>query len=157
MHEQNIKSGQSFWGYGIAAVYSVFAVVMIGFVAFTMTQKVELVAPDYYTKEIGYEQQINRERQTNKLTQAMSCQLIQDGKFIKIQFPNKNAAVEGTIKLYRPSDSLMDFSVPVEPDEEGLQLFSTAKMAHGAWRVKISWASEGHEFYNEFLLHLQKI
>ncbi len=154
MIEQNIKSGKSFWGYGIAAVYSIFAVVMISFVAFTLTQKVELVAPDYYAKEIRYEQQINRERQTNKLAQAMTCQLSQDGKFIKIQFPNKNAAVEGTIKLYRPSDSLLDFSFPVEPDEEGLQLFSTAKMARGAWRVKVSWATDGKEFYQEFLLHL---
>jgi hypothetical protein len=154
MNEQNIKSGKSFWGYGIAAVYSIFAVAMISFVAFTMTQKVELVAPDYYTKEIGYEQQIDRERQTNKLTQAMTCQLIQEGKFIKIQFPNKNAAVEGTIKLYRPSDSLLDFSVPVKPDEQGLQSFSTAKMATGAWRVKVSWETDGQEFYQEFLLHL---
>ena len=154
MNEQNINSGKSFWGYGIAAVYSVFAVLMISFVAFTMTQKIELVATDYYTKEIGYEQRINRERQTSKLAQAMTCQLSQDGKFIKIQFPNKNAAVEGTIKLYRPSDSLLDFSFPVEPDEEGLQLFSTAKMATGAWRVKVSWETNGQEFYQEFLLHL---
>ena len=154
-NEKKDNSRKSFWGYGIAAVYTIFAVATLSFVAFTMTQKIELVAPDYYTKEIGYEQQINRERQSNALIQKITCQLSQDNQYIKVQFPNKHTAVEGTIKLYRPSESLLDFNLPVEPDEEGLQLFSTAKMARGAWRVKISWAAEGREFYNEFLLHLQ--
>ncbi len=150
-----IKNDQSLWGYGIAAVYTIFAIATITFVAFAMTQKIELVAPDYYKNEIGYEQQINRVRQTNNLIQPITCQLSQDGKYLKIQFPPRHTAVEGTIKLYRPSESMLDFTLPIDPDEDGLQLIETAKMKRGAWRVQISWAMKGREFYNEFPLQLQ--
>lgn len=146
--------GKSLWGYGIAAVYSIFALATLGIVAFTMTQKVELVAKDYYAQEVKYEQQINRVRQTNNLNQGLTCQLSTEGKFIALQFPRKLAAIQGKIVLYRPSESALDLEFAVAPDKDDLQLISTAKLVKGFWRVKVSWAAEGSEFYNEFLLQI---
>ena len=140
------KNRKSLWGYGIAAVYTAFALATLGVVAFTMTQKVELVSPDYYAKEVKYDQQINR--QANALAQAVTCTLV--GQFVKLQFPAP--AAHGTILFYRPSESALDQEFAIAPDADGSQLLSTAKLAKGVWRVKVTWSSEGRDFYHEFIV-----
>lgn len=144
------KSRKSLWGYGIAAVYAVFAIATLSFVAFTMTHKVELVAKDYYAQEVAYEQQINRVRQTKELAQPITCELSADGKFIRLQMPPKMAAVQGTILLYYPAESSLDRELELDPDDDGTQNIPTAKLARGVWRVKVTWSYAGRAFYNEF-------
>ena len=144
------KSRKSYWGYGIAAVYTVFALATLSFVAFTMTQKVELVAKDYYAQEVDYEQQINRVRQTKDLENQVTCNLSADGKFIQLQLPPKTGAVQGTILLYRPSESALDIELKLAPDDDGIQYILTEKLVRGVWRVKVTWSLAGREYYNEF-------
>jgi hypothetical protein len=155
--QSETTSRKSLWGYGIAAIYTIFALATLSFVAFTMTQKVELVAPDYYAQEVAYERQIHRERQTNELAQELAqqvtCELSADGQFIKLQFPPQ-AAVRGTIHLYRPSESALDVQFALVPDADGTQTIPTAKLSKGLWRVKVTWSSEGREFYHEFKLQV---
>lgn len=148
------KQQKSLWGYGIAAVYTTFALATLGVVAFTMTQKVELVSSDYYTKEVKYEQQINRQRRTNALEQPVSCTVSEDGQFVRIEFPVKNAAVQGAILFYHPSESALDQEFQIHSDDKGVQLLPTAKLAKGAWHIKITWSAEGRDFYNEFTVRL---
>lgn len=146
---------KSLWGWGIAAVYTVFALATLGFVAFSMRQKVELVTPDYYAKEVAYEAQINRVRQTNDLATPVTCQLTADGKFVQINFPVDLSNVRGEITLYRPSESSLDIKVAAQPDKQGVQRIAAEKLIAGAWRVKINWQADGREFYNEFPLIVQ--
>ncbi|MFN7930029.1 MAG: FixH family protein [Blastocatellia bacterium] len=141
---------KSLWGYGIAAVYTFFAVGTLGVVAFTMTQKVELVSKDYYAKEVKYDQQINRQRQTSELAEPMSCGVSADGQSIRLQFPA--SAVTGAILLYRPSSSALDQEFAIAPEKDGTQALPTAKLARGVWRVKVTWSLAGREFYNEFVV-----
>ncbi|MBS1809984.1 MAG: FixH family protein [Acidobacteria bacterium] len=143
---------KSLWGYGIAAVYTVFALSTLGIVAFTMTQKIELVSPDYYAKEVKYEQQINRQRQTNALEQPVTCVLSEDGQSVKLQFPAQSANVQGTILFYRPSDSARDQEFAIALSADSSQTIPTAKLAKGLWRVKVTWSSDGRDFYNEFIV-----
>lgn len=149
--ESSNEPRKSLWGYGIAAVYTIFALATFGFVAFTMTQKVELVSKDYYAQELAFEDQINRERQTKGLDVQLTCDLSADGKFIRLQLPPKVAQARGQITLYRPSDSALDQQLEFTPDEQGRQTISVAKLARGVWRVKVAWSYEGREYYNEFI------
>ena len=146
------NSRKSLWGYGIAAVYTTFALATLSFVAFTMTQKVDLVSKDYYAQEVAYEQQINRVRQTKDLAQPITCELSADGKFIKLQFPPQMAALHGSIILYRPSESALDVKWELALDAAGTQNIPTAKLAQGVWRVKVTWSFAGRDYYNEFTL-----
>ena len=148
------KSRKSYWGYGIAAVYTIFALATLSFVGFTMTQKVELVSKDYYTQEVAYEQQINRLRQTKDLENQVTCKLSADGKFIQLHLPPKMVAVQGTITLYRPSESALDMELELDPDDDGTQNIPIAKLARGLWRVKVTWSAEGRDFYNEFIVRV---
>lgn len=150
-HHKSLR-GKSLWGYGVAAVYSAFALATLGVVAFTMTQKVELVSHDYYAKEVAYERQIARERQTNALPDPVTCGVSADGQFIQVRFPA--SAARGTILLYRPSTSDLDQEFTIAPNADGTQNVATAKLPKGRWRVKVTWSLEGREFYNEFVVNL---
>jgi hypothetical protein len=152
MQEQQPR--KSLWGYGVAAVYSLFALATLSFVAFTMTQKVELVANDYYAQEVAYEKQIRREQQTKDLEKQMTCELTADHQFIHLQLPAEMKAAQGTILLYRPSESALDQELKLKLDGNGSQTISTAKLSKGAWRVKVTWSHAGREFYHEFLLQV---
>ena len=150
--EPTAEPRKSLWGYAIAAVYTLFALGTLSFVAFTMTQKIELVDKNYYAKEVAYEQQIQRLHQTNDLEHQVTCELTADGKAIQLQMPPNMTTARGTILLYRPSESSLDQELKLNLDSNGTQTISTAKLVPGAWRIKITWTVEGREFYNEFLL-----
>lgn len=148
------KPRKSLWGYGIAAVYTVFALATLSFVAFTMTQKVELVTTDYYAQEVAYEKQIQRVRETKDLANQVMCELTADGQSIRLQMPPNMTTAQGTVLLYRPSESALDQELKLNLDHNGSQTISTAKLTKGAWRVKVTWSHEGREFYSEFLLQV---
>ena len=148
------KPRKSLWGWGIAAVYSLFALGTLGVVAFTMTQKVELVSQDYYASEVAYEQQIERMRNTSASEQQAVCELSRDGQFIEVSFPASMKDARGTLLLYRPSASALDRTISIAPDAQGAQRIPTGRMAPGLWRAKLLWKASGQEYYREYLLHL---
>jgi hypothetical protein len=152
--EAETKSRRSFWGWGVAIVYTVFALGTLGVVAFTMTQKVELVSPDYYAKEIAYEEQLRRIRQGNALEEQVSCQLSADGRFIEVRFPASMAGARGKLTLYRPSESSLDREYALAPDPAGVQRIPAENLTRGLWRVKLTWRANSEEYYREFMLHV---
>lgn len=153
--EKQSPPRKSFWGYGIAIVYSVFALATIGFAAFTMTQKVDLVAPDYYAQEISYEQQIQRLRNTTEIERQVKCELVGDGRVIEVSFPAALKNISGTLTLYRPSSSALDREVRLAPDASGQQRIPADKLQSGFWRAKLLWQADGQEYFREFMLHIQ--
>ncbi|HYE73638.1 MAG TPA: FixH family protein, partial [Blastocatellia bacterium] len=105
MNNDSEGKKSSRWGWGIAAVYTAFALGTIGMVVLTRQHRVELVSKDYYAKEVAYEKQINRERETQVIDDHVNCAVTEDGKFIKLKLPVMQGAVRGTLMLYRPSNS----------------------------------------------------
>jgi hypothetical protein len=148
----SVRKGKSLWGWGIAAVYTTFALSTLGFVAFTMTHRIELVAPDYYQQEIDYQQQIDRLKRSRNPQQQATCMLARDGKFIEVQFPAAIKGVQGRLHLYRPSDSRMDRSIDLAPDAENRQLIPAEKLTNGLWRIKLNWQTQGQSYFQEFTL-----
>lgn len=151
MTEKEAKSkGKSMWGWGIAAVYTVFALGTLGVVAFTMTQRIDLVSEDYYQKELKYEQQIDRARNTSDLQSQLGCVTVDGGQAIKLQFPAGMREIKGNVLLYRPSVSGIDRELEIKVGPDGAQLIPVSKLKPGLWKAKVSWSSEGREYYNEF-------
>jgi hypothetical protein len=146
------RGKKSYWGWGIAAVYTAFALSTLGFVAFTMRHKVELVSKDYYAREVAYERQIQREREARAVADRVACSMTDDGRFIKLSFPAEQGKVRGTLTLYRPSDSALDREIKLDVDPSGAQLIPAGALARGRWRARLQWQAEGREFYKEFVL-----
>lgn len=151
-----VKRGKkSRWGWGIAAVYTAFALSTLGLVAFTARQKVELVAPDYYAREVSYERQLQREREAQAVGREVACAVTEDGSFIRLSLPATRGGVRGRLTLYRPSDSSLDREIKLGVDADGAQLISTDGLAKGRWRAKVQWEAEGRELYKEFVLTIR--
>jgi hypothetical protein len=134
------------WGKAIAATYIIFVLITLGMTYAMMTKNVDLVTPNYYEKEILYQQQINKINNTSKLKEGMKFEFT--GSTVNFSFP-KIGEISGEITFYRPSDSKKDFKVAIQPDKDNKQVIDASMLLKGYWKIKIEWKSGGVEYYNE--------
>jgi len=143
------------WGAGMALLYGGFAVVVMGLAAFSMTKKVDLVTDNYYDKELKYEEQIQKEKNTGKLDLKPDVEIFKDS--MKIIFPASfnNDSTTGALHLYRPSDSGKDADFPLKLKNNNTQVINISAFEKGSWKVKINWRSSGTDYYLEKAFFIQ--
>jgi hypothetical protein len=142
------------WGFRIIILYVAF-VAMIGTMVFmTMRQKVDLVADDYYQQELKYQNQIDRQEQSGKLSAQPTVMAGKEA--VTITFPEEVRAqgVTGKVNFYRPSDSEKDFAQELAVGADGVQQIPAAKFSTGLYTVKLSWTSGGKDYYNESSVYI---
>ncbi len=110
------------WGTGIVIGIIVFVVVTITMTVIFMTQDVSLVSDNYYEKSLSYQDEIDKQNRTNSLDDQVKINF--NGEVINILFPFDylNENISGEIYFYRPSNSKLDFKMPLELNEEGNQI-----------------------------------
>lgn len=137
------------WGVGIFVLYTGFALLTIGLVVFSMTKKVDLVTDNYYDKELKYQQQIEREKNSNSLDKKIRIEI--NAKELKINFPEfvNPHSVKGTIHFYRPSDSGKDFILNIALEKNRKQRIILSKLDKGIWKLQINWSFNNREYYHE--------
>lgn len=137
------------WPYALIAYFAVFISAVIGFVAWSVHQKMDLVGADYYDQEIRYQSQIDKMRRTAAMGPALPIDYAQ-GR-ITFRLPQEQVAkgVTGSIQLYRPSNAGMDRTVSLTVDSTGLQNIDATTLTPGLWRIRISWKAGGEEFYRD--------
>ena len=145
---------KSNWGYGIAAVYIIFALSAIGFVIFSRYHKMDLVARDYYQQELQYQDHIDRKARADSLADAFHWEYNASAGSVTVQFPGRTAAdsVGGTILFFRPSDAAQDQIVPIMLSDQGRQVIDVSHLSKGMWRLKVFWNAMQNEYYNEDIL-----
>lgn len=119
----------------------------IGSMVYQMFQlDINLVRDDYYQKSTQHDEKMNEEIRTEKV----NIDLFYDRKNENITFivPNEWQDVSGEIQFYRPSDSKMDFTVPIVM-QNSKQILSTGAIANGKWQVKAFFEHQGETFYKE--------
>jgi len=137
------------WGKGIFIFYSLFVVALLSVVYFSFTQDVNLVAEDYYTQEIAYEDQITRIKNTESLSEKPTV-VLKNG-YVELSFP-KRINPKGNILFFRPSDASKDRRLPIALGANGKQLLDFSTQQNGKWIVKLTWTHEESEFYQEFVI-----
>lgn len=143
------------WGTGIALGYTIFALATAAFVAFAMTQTVELVADDYYAQALQHDHRMDARQRTDALGSAFAITVEIPGERVTVQWPRAMArGVVGTATFYRPSDAAADQTRALAPDVEGLQVFDTSALARGRWRLALAWEAEGQSWRTERDLYL---
>ena len=137
------------WGTGILLSIIIFMAILIGLVYVFMNQDVDLVTKDYYSKELKYQDRINKINNTSELGKDVGILL--QNNFVKLTFPDSvfNNKASGIIYFYRPSGSKKDFTVPVAVLNNNTQLVNTAVLEKGLWKVKVEWGMGGRDFYSE--------
>ena len=143
------------WGTGIAIGIIVFVVISITMTVIFMTQDVSLVSNNYYEKSLSYQDEIDKQSRTKSLDEQVKINF--NGEVINILFPSTylDKNISGEIYFYRPSNSKLDFKLPLELNEEGNQLILTRNFEKGFWRIKLNWVMDGNRYYNERALTIE--
>lgn len=156
MSESAARTGRT-WAWGIVGACALFIGAMLVFVAFSFSQRVDLVSRDYYQREIEHQRQIDRVTRTGRLPGGIAWKLSQEDDQALFAFPRERVAeeVRGSIHLYRPADATLDRKWKIALDEEGHQRVPLASLEPGRWRVKIDWRLGEEEYYSEFALTVE--
>lgn len=142
------------WPIGIAALYSLFALALIGFAIFSSFQRVDLVEQDYYSKGMNYQKEIDRAARSKSM--ADSIQIIVDSpqKRILLIFNRQRnlRPVSGVIEFFRPADASLDRKVSLDIAANSRQEIDISQFASGLWRMKVSWKQDDEDYLNEQMI-----
>lgn len=137
------------WGKGIILAYTGFVLLVLVMVGITITKDVDLVTPNYYDKEIRYQEEIDKINNTGKLKEQVQFTI--DKSNLAISFPaiTAGSVIKGEVNFYRPSDSKKDFKIPIETGRDFKQSFDISKIEKGLWKVKVNWNMDGINYLSD--------
>ena len=141
------------WGTGILIFLVFFVLSMIGLVILTAQYEVNLVTPDYYPKGITYQDQIDKEIRTDKLTKGLIFN--QDNKNINILFPKMygekefNGVINGEILLFFPKSYRFDKTYSINLNNDLQQTISKDSLTWGRCIIKVNWTVDSLDYYQE--------
>ena len=133
------------WGTGIVLAF-------IGFISFIMyfiiTMNVndkydhDLVSEDYYGEELVYQNDIEKLKNSKKLTENIGYEKTAEG--LKIVFPKnlEYKKITGKVFLYRPSNKQLDFESIISLSNPYL-LIPNKRLVDGRWNIKVDWQYKG--------------
>lgn len=150
------KSGKA-WLLGVIGVYSTFALGTLAVVAFTFTQKVELVSEKHYQQGVAYQARIDDANRTAALAEQISWRIIEEGHVLEIAYPASIIAsqdISGTVNFMRPSSSAMDKKFPVQIDASGKQRIALDDIPSGFWTISLEFQSGGKGYFKESNVNL---
>lgn len=129
------------WGTGIV-------IAIIGFISFILYFVItmstnndyshDLVTEKYYQKELGFQSEIDAEKNALNLKEKITIQRIENG--LQIDFPKdfNPKEIEGKVFLYRPSNKQLDFEIPISISNTYL-LVPEKRLVDGRWNINIAF------------------
>jgi hypothetical protein len=148
---------RNIWMFGVLIGFALFASIMVSFAVVASRHKVELVTDDYYKDGIDFEQQIDKERNTASLDEKPYFNYKSGEEILEMIFPRsiKPGSVQGKLVLYRPDNAASDISVFLTLNPAGIQSIPVSALAKGNWQVKLSWKSNGEEYFQQQHLEIK--
>jgi len=140
---------RNLWPLGVTLTLVVFFAGTIGLVVMACSQRVDLVSPDYYERELKFQGRIDQVERTHRAASQASVAFDAAGKCITVSLPAGQAGrdVSGRIELYRPSAAGMDRAFKLAPDAKGVHRLNTSGLASGLWKVRVSWTFEQQDYF----------
>lgn len=133
------------WGHGIFIFMTVFVLLTIFFIIFSLNQSQDLVADDYYDKGADYSEQIEINKRSDIYQDSIIIQ--NNTSSIDIEISQSLVSFKDTllIHFYRPSDKKSDFKLKFPM----LEIISipVAGLKKGRYEVKLMWSKLG-DLYN---------
>lgn len=136
------------WGMGIV-------IAIVGFMSFIMyfvitmstdeNYSFDLVTEKYYQQELGFQYEINAEKNAKGLKEKITIQRIENG--LKIEFPKEFTPkeIKGKVFLYRPSNKQLDFEIPISISNTYL-LVPEKRLLDGRWNINIAFKYNNKEY-----------
>lgn len=134
-----MSTARNYWPIGIAAFIGLFFLTMVTFVIWSLGHRQDLVAEDYYERDLVYQKTIDATARANALS-FLPLIREKDGTFrISVQPGSTNVR----LSLYRPSDKKLDQQVAIEIDSDGMATWPSTHLPAGRWRATLDWSFEG--------------
>lgn len=133
------------WGLKITLLYVGFVAMILTLVFKASGEKVELVTKDYYAQELVHQDKMNAIRRASTWKGKILFSVEQDQ--ILVTLPETFPTFEkGEINVYRPSDSALDKSFPLNSDTNVLK---AKEWTTGYYIVQLSWELNKENYYLE--------
>jgi nitrogen fixation protein FixH len=142
------------WGTKIVLVFGVFVIGIVYMVITASRQNIDLVVPDYYEKELQFQQQIDAAGRTHALSVPVQCHMVADS--LQIIFPAElgSATLQADVWLYNIADQKKD-SRKNYASVRGKIMMPVPVYNKGMHEVKITWTIEGKKYYHQQKLFIQ--
>lgn len=142
------------WGWGIGIAYTAFALATLGFVAFALTQRIDLVQSDYYEESLQYNT-TQRARSNAKALQSEVSVSYNHESGIIVYIPQKHAAAaSGSVLLYRPDQPNADILMKLSVDNNGAMKINPSQLRMGVWRVTVKWMVDDKHYEYQSTLYI---
>jgi nitrogen fixation protein FixH len=136
------------WPVSIIVFFAIAVAGCVGFVVFCSRHPADLVAADYYDREIRYQGQIDSLSRTRASGLKASVSVDAAQKSIVVRIPKEQLAggVSGNIELYRPSSEKLDRKLALALGTDGRQTINASDLPDGLWKVRVSWTADGQSY-----------
>ncbi len=136
------------WGWRIGLLYGGFVIMMVLLVTKSLRQDFDLVAPDYYDREIKYQQVIDAGKNQAALSSAIM--ITDNGANIILSFPAefKGKPVTGEVEFYSPVNAEWDRAMALQLTDNNAFIPKSA-LKNTTYKARINWESEGKKYYQE--------
>lgn len=144
------------WGTGIVIAFGLFITFILYFVFKVqgdMKYDHEMVTEEYYKKEIGFQEQINKAQNAYDLTDKVTILTKSEGLLISFPKGFDYNKIKGKVSLYRPSNQKLDFDIPISLSSSNL-LIPKTKLVGGRWDITIDWEYQGKGYLNKEKVNL---
>ncbi|HEX6891766.1 MAG TPA: FixH family protein [Chryseolinea sp.] len=140
------------WGKSIVLAFVLFAIFIGVLVTVCVRQDISLVSGDYYNDELKFQEHMDRTRNADQLTHKPEIELLADHSLrVVFDFQQLDG---GKLELYSPSDISEDKIFNLETTNSPFQVFSLGTLKKGNYKVKMTWSSNGKEFYLEKSIYI---
>lgn len=139
------------WGNRILLLYLAFVALIITLVVISISQKVDLVAPDYYAKELKFESEIVKMKNEAALVEKPKVSLSNDQLLISFPSAFKDKKITGSVLVYKPSDANADFTQAIETNQNNV-VIATQGFSSGMRKVKINWKVDSLYYLTESIV-----
>ncbi|HMC01080.1 MAG TPA: FixH family protein [Flavobacteriaceae bacterium] len=136
------------WGTGVVIAF-------IGFISFIMYFVInmninkkydhDLVTEDYYKEELQFQNDIDKQKNGNNLTENIYWKKTEEGIILNFPKTLKANEITGKVFLYRPSNKQLDFEIPLSLSNQYL-LIPDKRLLDGRWNIKVDWQYNGKSY-----------
>ena len=140
------------WGKWIVVSFVLFAMFIGTLVFVCVREDISLVSPDYYQQELAFQDQIERERNTESLQIKPVIQLMD--RALVIHFNQLQSIDGGKLLLFRPSDNHYDKTFALPATGADTQQFDISNLPQGMYKARLNWTMKGKEYYLEEIINL---
>ncbi len=136
------------WGTGITIFFLLFVVSMTCLVVATTRHPPQMVQPDYYALDLNYQERLEKKQNTAALAAPPQVYFDAARGSIQIKMSAGMIAQHGTVKCYRSSTTLDDYTAKIE-DAAWLGI-PAGHFTTGRWHVELDWVvADGKKYFWE--------